>query len=102
MDGACFSLVLSSCRLLVITFSACCSNSVEAAGTPASVEEVPTVVFNVSVAPAATAADCVESSCCGLKLYGQTGVGKGDWLSKESVVASPKWPEMPRLFESLL
>ena len=77
-------------------------NSIGAAGTPANKVEVSIVLFNVSVELAATAADNVEASCCGLKLYGQTGVGKGDWLSVKSKVASPKWPVMPELFESLL
>ena len=86
--------------LLVIAFPDG-DNSVGAAGTPANIVEVSMVACNVSVALAATAADCVEASCRGRKLCGQTGVGKGDWLSEESKVASPKWPVIPELFESL-
>ena len=80
-------------------------NSVGPAATAAKIVEVSILAFNVSVELAATAAGMVEALSCGMKLYGQIGCGHGGcepkWLVVESGVASPKWPEMPELSESL-
>ena len=83
--AACWWLALSSevKRLLVVAFP-WDDNSVGLAAAAAKIVEVSMVACNVSVELAATAAGIVEASCCGTKLYGQTGVGKGHWCQKKA------------------